>query len=154
MDVKKDDGFRTIRGYQTMEESQTFSPAMEDYLEMVARLSSERGCTRIADISIMLHVKPSSASKMIGKLKSSGHLTIDRSGNIYMTVIGKKVANYLLYRHDTIERFLTCIGSTQARRETELIEHFLSSDTIIALETAMDKLQRLDEACSSHVENN
>lgn len=125
--------FRTMRGYQRDDEVSALSPAMEDYLEMTSRLCEENGAARISDISAALQVKPSSASKMIAKLKSSGHLMIDRN-NIYMTAKGKAAAAYLMYRHETIERFLTVLGSPDALRETEQIEHFLSRQTVEALE--------------------
>jgi len=133
--------YRTVRGYQINEDAEGLSPAMEDYLEMVARLCRENGCARISEVSAALHVKPSSASKMVSKLHTSGYLSLDRSSNIYMTALGKTMAEYLLYRHETIENFLIAVGSKNALKETELIEHFLSSQTVDAIKKALFVLQ-------------
>lgn len=152
MNKKIERDFRTLRGYQKDDEISSLSPAMEDYLEMTSRLCDENGSARTGDISAALHVKPSSASKMIAKLKSSGHLMIDRDNNIYMTAQGKKAAAYLLYRHETIECFLTAIGSGNALRETEQIEHFLSPQTVRAIEKVSICLQQAEDLTKSEAE--
>lgn len=132
-----DRDYRTIRGYQERCEEGSLSTAMEDYLEIISRIIAEKGYARIGMISSALHVKPSSASKMISKLKEAGHLSLGDGGDIYLTASGKNVAKYLLYRHETIERFLSVIGSEDPLKETELIEHFLSPKTVEAIEKAL-----------------
>lgn len=133
--------YRTVRGYQNSEGAEELSPAMEDYLEMAGRLCIQHGYVRINMISTMLHVKPSSASKMIAKLQVLGYLFFDQGGLIYMTETGKRKVDYLIDRHQTIEKFLNMIGSKDALKETELIEHFLSPDTVHAIKKALLILQ-------------
>lgn len=139
MDEEKGREFRTIRGYQNVKKVE-LSASMEDYLEMIARQCMENGMVRIGDLSASLHVKPSSASKMVARLKETGFAFIDPNGNLYLSAAGKKTAEYLLYRHETIERFLTLIGSENALKETELIEHFLSPETVRAIEKLLPNL--------------
>ena len=59
-------GFYTIKGYQ-IQEGAELTPAMEDYLEMICRLMETHTVVRLGELAEVLHVKPSSASKMIQK---------------------------------------------------------------------------------------
>lgn len=133
--------FQTTRGYQISESSEKkLSPAMEDYLEMTARLCSESGCTRIGVLSAALNVKPSSASKMVVKLKELGYLTFEKSTSIILTDKGREKSGFLLFRHATIEQFLVKIGSPDALKEAELIEHHLSAETVYAIKKLLSVL--------------
>lgn len=126
--------FRTVRGYQLANQKQgQLTPAMEDYLEMAFRLCIEHNYARIGQLSELLNVKPSSASKMISKLANLGYLKYDRYEMIQITEIGSEIGKYLLKRHDTVEYFLKLIGSLNPLEETELIEHTLSPSTVTAL---------------------
>ena len=55
-------GFYTLKGYQLIE-SDELTPAMQDYLEMIYRLSAESSIVRVSTLAAELHVRPSSASK-------------------------------------------------------------------------------------------
>lgn len=123
--------FRTSRGYQMISQQDgTLTSSMEDYLEMVYRECSQSGYTRVGRVSEMLHVKPSSASKMIFKLTDMGYLKYDRYEIIQLTESGKKAGEYLLHRHMVIAEFLKLVGSPNVLEETELIEHSLSAATV------------------------
>ena len=63
--------FHTQKGYELAEQNK-LTAAMEDYLEMICRLSREEGYTRVHLLAKHLNVKPSSASKMVDQLKESG----------------------------------------------------------------------------------
>lgn len=131
--------FRTFRGYQMISRREgQLTPAMEDYLEMIFRLCSKDGYTRVGKLSELLHVKPSSASKMMMKLAELGYLKYDRYEIILLTETGRKTGEYLLERHNTVERFLLLAGSSDSLEETELIEHALSAKTVACLQTFLD----------------
>lgn len=128
--------FRTFRGYQIINQREgQLTPAMEDYLEMIFRLCSKEGYTRVGKLAELLHVKPSSASKMMMKLTEMGYLKYDRYEIILLTESGRKAGEYLLDRHNTVEQFLILTGSGDALEETELIEHSLSKKTVSSLKT-------------------
>jgi len=134
--------FRTVRGYQLANQHEgQLTPAMEDYLEMTYRLCTENGYTRVGKLSELLHVKPPSASKMISKLANLGYLKYDRYEIIRLTEDGFKIGEYLLKRHETIEEFLTLIGSLNSLEETELIEHYVSASTISNLNNLIEFLK-------------
>lgn len=131
--------FRTVRGYQLANKKEgQLTSAMEDYLEMVFRLCEERGYARVVQLSELLHVKPSSASKMISKLADLGYLRSDRYEVIRLTESGCEIGSYLLKRHETLEAFLKLIGSLTPLEETELIEHTLSPSTVCAISILND----------------
>lgn len=131
--------FRTFRGYQLISQKEgQLTPAMEDYLEMIFRLCTKDGYTRVGRLSDLLHVKPSSASKMMTKLAEMGYLKYDRYEIILLTDAGRSAGKYLLDRHNTVEQFLLLVGSCDSLEETELIEHSLSEKTVSCLGTLLD----------------
>ena len=128
MDKDKSEFF-TMTGYVWHKEGLTAS--MEDYLEMICRLSTGGGVIRINELSACLHVRPSSASKMAANLKDAGFLTFQKYGYISLTEKGKKTGDYLLYRHETVHRFLCALnGSVNELEQAEKIEHFLDGRTV------------------------
>ena len=139
--------FHTVRGYELLrQQKDRLTPAMEDYLEMVYRLCELSQYTRIGKLSDALHVRPSSASKMIVKLSEKGYVDYDRYEIILPTEKGKNAGAYLMHRHQTIERFLRLIGSREQLQETELIEHVLSPETVSRINTLLCFFERNDLA--------
>jgi Mn-dependent DtxR family transcriptional regulator len=147
-----DAGFRTVRGYQLVNQRKDqLTPALEDYLEMTYRLSLESGYARVGRLSEMLHVKPSSASKMIFRLVDLGYLEYDPYDSILPTEKGREKGAYLLKRHDIVERFLGFIGNPNPLVETELVEHSIERDTAFLLKTLMEFFNQ-DEAAKKRYE--
>ena len=63
--------------------------------------------------------------------RSKGYLDYEKYGIIQLTAKGEVMGAYLLERHETVEIFLKNIGVTdKVLLETELIEHYLSIDTV------------------------
>lgn len=139
MSKNKNSDFRTFRGYQLVNQQKgKLTPALEDYLEMAYRLCMKNSYARVGQLSELLNVKPSSASKMISKLAALDYLKYDRYEIIQLTDSGKKIGEYLLIRHETIENFLKLIGSSNTLEETELIEHSLSASTVSNLNNFLE----------------
>ena len=77
-----DDKFYTFRGYSLLGyQLRNLTPGMEDYLEMLYRLTSGKGYVRLNDLARHLNVQPSSASKMIQKLSQHGFIKMKNTGN-------------------------------------------------------------------------
>lgn len=131
-----DNEFRTVRGYQLLRQNnQSLTTAMEDYLEMVCRNTGGDGYVRLNELAEKLNVRASSATKMIQKLGGLGFIKYKRYGIIEVTQAGKELGDYLLKRHSVIEQFLGMLGITENLLvETELIEHYVSSNTLKRLE--------------------
>lgn len=128
--------FHTVRGYQLLkQEEKSLTSAMEDYLEMIYRNIQEEGYMRISMLSELLNVKPSSATKMVQKLTELGFLDYKKYGIIFLSESGKKLGNFLLNRHNIIEKFLKSIGINEDLLiETELIEHNMSPNTLKSID--------------------
>lgn len=124
--------FYTVRGYELLEqEKRLLTYAMEDYLEMIYRHSLQDGYIRINVLSELLNVKPSSATKMVQKLTAMDLLDYKKYGIILLTNKGKKIGEFLLKRHNIIEKFLKTIGVKEnILVQTELIEHNVSNSTL------------------------
>lgn len=150
MDDSNEEDFRTVRGYQLLSR-QDLTPALEDYLEMAYRLCLQNGYARVGKLSELLHVKPSSASKMISKLAGLGYIEYDRYEIILLTDKGRETGAYLLKRHDTIEEFLKLIGGGSPLEETELIEHSLSNSTVMALSELLDYFRSDDRLMADFI---
>lgn len=123
-------GFHTQKGYEQASENR-LTAAMEDYLEMICRLSDTGGYTRIGPLSQSLSVKPSSASKMVDHLKSMGLVRAEKYGCVTPTAEGLALGGYLLYRHNLLNRFLCLLNRSQNELElVERIEHFFDERTV------------------------
>lgn len=125
---KKD--FYTFNEYMKKEEN-SLTASMEDYLEMIYRLSLNNGFTRIHELSDALNVQPPSATKMVQKLAEQKLLKYEKYGVLMLEEDGIKLGSILLNRHNVIESFLRLmdISESQILEETEKIEHVISSVT-------------------------
>ena len=65
--------------------------SMEDYIEMIYRLSKENGFSRIHELASKLNVKPSSVTKMVQKLSELGYLKYEKYGVIVLKSKGYKL---------------------------------------------------------------
>jgi DtxR family transcriptional regulator, Mn-dependent transcriptional regulator len=125
--------FHTFRGYEIIKKNKDhLTPSMEDYLEMIYRNCQEEGYVRINQLAEQLNVKAPSASKTVSKLSAMGYLAYEKYGIIKLTAKGEVMGSYLLDRHISVEIFLRYIGVKEETvlLETELIEHYLSIDTV------------------------
>ena len=133
------EGFFTFREYmQRLDGSLTAS--MEDYMEMAYRLCEKTGYTRINELSAALNVQPPAASKMVQKLAEMGMLDYEKYGLIILNDNGHAVGKALLARHNTVERLLRMLGIDEVEilKETELVEHTLSDNTIAQIDLFLD----------------
>src|SRR5690554_2666392 len=126
--LKKDREFYTVRGYQLLNaENRTLTSSMEDYLEMIYRTCQKDGYARINQLAEKLHVRPSSTTKVIQKLRDLGLVNYQKYGIIQLTREGVAVGEYLLRRHGIIEEFLRNLGIKETLlKDTEMIEHDVS----------------------------
>lgn len=128
------DGFYTMKGYTLLEHG-LLTSAMEDYLEMIFRMSEHAAVVRISSLSRALHVKPPSASKMAGNLRAQELIEFPKYGYITLTEMGRRLGEYLLRRHELTEELLRGINGGECDlEEVEKIEHFLSPRTVANLE--------------------
>lgn len=135
--MPKEREFRTVRGYQLVKQSsgRELTPSMEDYLEMIYRTCQQTPSVRVNMLAEQLNVQAPSVSRTVRRLAEKGYVSYQRYGETELTPKGQSLGQYLLQRHETIEQFLRNLGVTRSLLvETELIEHYLSRDTVSALE--------------------
>lgn len=120
--------FHTVRGYEILAKNKNLlTPSMEDYLEMIYRISESSGNVRIKILADKLNVRDSSVTKMVQKIAAIGLLEYEKYGVITLTKDGIEVGEYLLHRHETVERFLKLISKEETLlMDIEMIEHNLS----------------------------
>lgn len=106
----RDSDFRTCRGYRLIDRQHgRMIFAMENYLETICRECRENVYSRVGGLSELLHVKPSSDSKMIFRLGDRGYVEYDRYMIIRLTAAGEKAGKLLLRRHNVIEEFFKSV---------------------------------------------
>lgn len=141
--------FRTFSEYMKKEDS-LLTASMEDYLEMIYRLSMETGFTRIHDLSEALNVHPPSATRMVQKLGELNLLKYEKYGVIILKEEGKKLGELLLKRHNTIETFLRLFGISDGKIlvETEKVEHTISHETTKCFEEYISFIKENPDVCA------
>ena len=133
--------FYTLKGYR-LQNGGDITEAMEDYLEMICRHIQENGYLVIYFLAEELHVRPSSASKMVGKLREMGLVEFEKYGLIIPTERGMAVGRYLLWRHDVLHRFFRLLNHSDCQLEqVEKVEHFMSRETMENLEKLTIRLE-------------
>lgn len=140
----KDEKFYTLRGYSLIDKT-LVSTAMEDYLEMICRLIKKGEYARVSNLANLLNVTPSSVSKMVIKLKELDLIKFEPYGIIELTHKGNELGEYLLYRHDVLNKFFCLINKSNSELElVEKIEHFFDTRTIKNID-ALNQLECLNE---------
>lgn len=114
-----------------MKKNDKLTASMEDYLEMIYRLSAEKGYTRTHDLAATLNVQPPSTTRMIQRMSELRLVNYEKYGIITLSNKGKEIGEALLQRHMMVEEFLELIGITEnILEETEKIEHTISVGTL------------------------
>ena len=134
-------GFYTMKGYERSA-SDEMTSSMEDYLEMVCRMEEEGEPIRVSSLAASLHVRPSSASKMLDNLKKAGYIDFKKYGSIMVTEKGYEEGRYLLHRHQVLQDFFCTLNHTEDELElVEKIEHFINHRTVANMEQALPFLR-------------
>lgn len=127
--------FHTFSEYMKKEDH-FLTASMEDYLEMICRLSMRNGFARIHELSAALNVQPPSATRMVQRLGELNLLQYEKYGVIILTEKGMNLGEALIKRHNIIEALLKLMGvpGDIILAETEKIEHTVSDKTTGCIE--------------------
>ena len=123
-------GFYTMKEYQRAG-AEGLTSSMEDYLEMICRLRAEGVPVRVNVLASSLHVRPSSASKMLGNLKKLGYIDFHKYGAVMVTEKGVEEGEYLLHRHQVLHRFFCAVNGTEDELEPVSYTHLILSQKTI-----------------------
>ena len=103
----------------------------EDYLEMILRLSEEKGYVRSVDIASGLGVSKPSVSVAMKHLRVDGYITMDKDNYIALTDSGMEIALRIYDRHKALTEILVRIGvdPVTAQEDACKVEHDISIQT-------------------------
>lgn len=111
------------------------SPSEEDYMEMIYRLSSNTGFTRVNILANALNVQPPSVTKMLQKLSDMKLVKYEKYGVIMLEKSGMDIGKTLIERHNLVEKFLKLLNIEEGLLEaTEKMEHTLNDEILIGIE--------------------
>ncbi len=111
----------------------SLSASLEDYLEAILNLAGESNIARSRDIAAMLGVSRASVTAALTNLSKGGLVIHERYSYVELTPEGKRLAQSIQSRHDTLFRFLTEILGINPKIATEdacKIEHSISPQTL------------------------
>lgn len=134
--------FHTLKGYQLLNAGE-ITESMEDYLEMLCRHMQDHPYMRVNRLAQRLNVRPSSASKMVGKLRELGLVQSEKYGMVTLTEKGRAAGTYLLWRHEVLHRFFCLLNHTGSELgQVEQVEHFINKETLVNLERLTLQMQQ------------
>ncbi|MCB6994007.1 metal-dependent transcriptional regulator [bacterium 210820-DFI.6.37] len=107
----------------------------ENYLEAILMIKEEKGEVRSIDIVNKLNFSKPSVSVAMKQLEANGYIQRDSAGNISLLPPGKKIAEDIYERHNTLIKILTHLGVSPetAREDACRIEHHVSDETFAVL---------------------
>lgn len=107
----------------------------QDYVEAIARLESEQGSARVGDLSRHMGVSHVTVSRTLSRLGRLGLVRAERRRPVELTAAGRRLAERIRRRHETVRAFLVWIGvpGRQAEIDAEGLEHHASEATIRAM---------------------
>lgn len=110
----------------------TLSRKAEDYLEAILNASSEKGYARTKDIARELDVQPPTVVEMVQKLDKMGMIVYRKYDGVTLTAEGRRIAEIIRDRHETIQKFLELfrVPEAIASKDACMMEHELAPDTI------------------------
>jgi DtxR family manganese transport transcriptional regulator len=117
------------------------SELVEDYVELIADLIDDGGEARKVDIAARLGVAQPTVAKMVNRLEDGGYISQKPYRGVFLTDAGRKLAEECRQRHQIVEAFLRAIGVSEAtaRRDSEGIEHHVSTETLEAFARFTDR---------------
>ena len=111
------------------------SESTEDHLERIQELVDRKGYARVADLAASLHLSRSAVSNMVRRLARRGFVNYEKYRGFTLTGEGRKVADHIKVRHQTLTDMLELLGLGQdtVKQEVEAIEHHLKPETLEVL---------------------
>ncbi len=115
----------------------------EDYLEMILRLTEEKGYARSVDIAQGLSVSKPSVSVAMKQLREGGYIVMDKDNYISLTDSGMEIAQRIYERHKVLTEVLTLIGVDPeiAQEDACKVEHDVSIQTFDAIRAQLERLK-------------
>jgi DtxR family transcriptional regulator, Mn-dependent transcriptional regulator len=128
----------------------SLSRKAEDYLEAILLASSEKGYARTKDIARELCIQPPTVVEMVQKLDRLGMITYRKYDGVTLTPTGKKIAEVIRDRHETLRAFLELVNVPHAIAEKDacMMEHELHPETIEQIRSLLTFFRESPQAAS------
>ncbi len=103
----------------------------EDYLEAILILQKKLGIVRSVDVARHMEVSKPSVCVAVNTLKEGGFLSIDKNHFLYLTPVGRDVAEKIYERHQffTEELIEAGVDPKQAEIDACKMEHVISEQS-------------------------
>jgi len=126
----------------------SLSRKAEDYLEAILNASSEKGYARTKDIARELCIQPPTVVEMVQKLDRMGMITYRKYDGVTLTPDGRKIAEVIRDRHETLKSLLEVlrIPEATATQDACMMEHELHPETIEHIRMFLAYLRETPEA--------
>lgn len=113
----------------------------QDYVEAIADLSLSLGEARVVDLARRLGVTHVTVNRTLTRLQQAGYVSTQPYQAIFLTNVGRKLADECKQRHQTVAAFLRKLGVSEkiAELDAEGIEHHVSPETLAAFEKLLAK---------------
>ncbi|RHR11104.1 metal-dependent transcriptional regulator [Pseudoflavonifractor sp. AF19-9AC] len=107
----------------------------EDYLEAILVLQEEKGIVHSIDVAQHLGYSKPSVSRAMSILRTSGHIVMEKDGQLKLTEEGLRVASSIYERHKLLTNWLIHLGVSPetAAEDACKIEHDISEETFQCL---------------------
>lgn len=124
----------------------TTTPAQENYIENIYRMSADKP-VKPSMLADSLGVKRASVTRLIKTLVDKGLVLHKSHGTIVLTQLGEELGKAIVRRDECLTRLLVEVCGMDPRRadpEVHRLEHIISDEVLVRLETLVDF------ACSSN----
>ena len=113
----------------------------EDYLEAILVLKRKKGMVRSVDVARHLDVSKPSVCHAVSTLKEGGFLIMDENSFLFLTDVGREVAEQTYEKHCFFTRQLVAAGvdPQTAEREACRMEHTISQKSFELLKGAVEQ---------------
>jgi DtxR family manganese transport transcriptional regulator len=110
------------------------SALSEDYVELISDLLADGGEARPTDLARRLGVSHATAIKTIGRLKREGLAVAKPYRGVFLTELGRQLADRVRTRHRLVVDLLRAVGvpAEAAEQDAEGIEHHVSDASLAA----------------------
>ena len=116
-----------------MSDNEVLSASLEDYLETIYHIVSEKQAARAKNIADILNVNNSSVTGALRSLSEKGFINYQPYDLITLTSKGKKLAEDIVRRHEGLKDFLTRILKVPTEEANEAackLEHAISPEIL------------------------
>lgn len=112
----------------------------EDYVELIAELTTTLGEARPVDIAARMGVTAPTVAKTLDRLTREGLVARARYRSVFLTADGAALAEACRQRHEVVVRFLVKLGldAAIAEQDAEGIEHHVSDRTLALFRDFLD----------------